>query len=223
MTLLFHIGLTTALSALLAISVRQRHPPLLIAEVGLISVALWSILDGMWQPTHAFSVLEPSFLLVILAGIVSTYTIGQWPPTTIALITFLAVGGVTTLVAQPLLQPVQVGDFIPVVREAINSGAPMVLAALGGVALYATCISPQWQWPRAVALGVALAAALVSDSVIYTALSQGKQLWSTSAWIHPLLLKLADKILLSAVIVTPLVSWGLAGIEETARQANPKG
>ena len=205
MFLLLHVGLTAVLSALLSVTIRRERHLLLLGAIALMTVGLWAILDGIWQPTYAFSVVEPSLLVVVLAGILGTCLLGKFQVTALALLTFIATGCLTTVAIQQSIGL----DPVTVLREALDSGLPMVSGAIVGISVYGLAMRVKFDWPNSIAFGIALTLALVLDSTLYMALT-GELAWSAGDWGRMLFVKLTDKVLLALWVVTPIVFFELA-------------
>ena len=208
MNFVFHVVLTAVLSALLAISIQADRQWVLLGLIVVMSEGLWTILEGIWQPTYAFSVVEPSLLVVVMAGILSASIPDKGHFTALALSAFVATGCLTTWTAQ------QWQGINPTIAfgEALRSGTPIVVAAISAIAVYKLAVSAAGGESKPIVFAAALTLALFLDSTLYLALSSG---WVEGNWIQPLLLKLTDKLLLALLVVTPVMSWGLVTPKQT--------
>ncbi|MGK7913507.1 MAG: hypothetical protein AB4050_18800 [Synechococcus sp.] len=204
MAFLAHVSLTMALSVAVAICASHRWG--LLAISAPLSAVLWMILDGIWQPSYAFSVVEPSLLVVVLTVFALTGMTGQWRLVGGAIGIFEVCGVLATIYA---LQAS--ADPNPLFHEAIRSGSPMVVGGL--VATSVALGAQKLNWQPFPTLCAALAIGLTLDSSLYTAWVQEQALWQQFDWVQPLLMKLADKLLLASVAIATIWILGAAPSE----------
>ena len=198
-----HLGLTMVLSVAVAVMVNRRWQVGMVAALVLLSTGLWAILDGIWQPSYAFSVVEPSLLVVLLAVFALTAVTGQWQLTGGAIGSFAASGTIVTVFA---LQSSSSPSAL--LQEATRSGCPMILGGLMAIAV--VLVGRQWGWGGPTAFCAALALGLILDSSLYTALVQQQDLGQQVDWVQPLVTKVADKLLLASIAVATI--WRLGAV-----------
>ncbi|MEM8716009.1 MAG: hypothetical protein AAGE92_09565 [Cyanobacteria bacterium P01_G01_bin.4] len=191
------------LSVAVAVMINRCWQLGMVATLVLLSTGLWAILDGMWQPSYAFSVVEPSLLVVVLAVFVLTAVTGQWQLTGGAIASFVASGAIVTAFA---LQSSSSPSAL--LQEATRSGCPMILGGL--VAISIVLVGRQWGWGGPIAFCAALAVGLILDSSLYTALVQQQVIGQQVDWVQPLVTKVADKLLLALIAVATI--WRLGAL-----------
>ena len=202
MTVLAQVGLTISLSLALAVIARQQWQQGLAIAIALLSGGLWVILDGIWQSSCAFSVVEPSLLVVVLAALSVIAMRGKRLLTGWAIVIFVSVGILTTAIALQWL-PL---NSTAVMWEALHSGTPMLLAALTVAGIESA--SHQQGWNSLAAFSWALAIGIVLDSSLYTVFAQQDALWTNRDWLQPLAIKLVDKFFLAAVVLATMQTLG---------------
>ena len=192
------------LSAAIAWIACRRWQSGLLVATALLSAGLWAILDGIWLPSYAFSVVEPSLLVVVLATLALSAIAEQWQLMGGA----FAIFGASGVVATALALQRSPNDTTAIVNEAIRSGSPMLVG--GAIAAAVVFVGQQRGWKWLTTFCTALAIGLVLDSSLYTVLVHEQALWHSSDWVQPLLAKVSDKLLLAAIAVATFWSLGVS-------------
>ncbi|WP_017327841.1 hypothetical protein [Synechococcus sp. PCC 7336] len=209
-----------SLMALLASSIRLCATAgqwIQVGAIAAISIPLWLLLDGLWQTPWLFTTLEPALLAALQVGILLGYTRFGLKFARQAIATFLLAGAAIAAAATTWGSPNTYG-----IEETFNAGIPILIAAIATVSIYQVLASSSPARPSWAAMAIALASGLAIDSFLYVALSSAIPLWQSAAWVKPLGLKLADKLVLAIGIAVPIVAIEMSSLVDIFQDLQPR-